>query len=268
MITSRRTLLSCLALLTCSAAYSTGAVLFTDNFDATSNQSPNDQIANPGRQGGSLATLGYIQSGNVQIGNTTTLPASPGSDLGDEFLAAFAGRAYVNYDFSNQTVPIEISFRGLISSISNGGLGDWVSLSIGNPGATPFQFVNGASVSSILFRANGGTEVWNHGSSAPGGSGFAPAFDVWSDYKVVLSDTAGTGSAFGSGGSRADYYINGSLLGTLNITQLNSGEGYFGFASNRIVGYDNLQISTIPEPSSLLAGIGGLAGLALLRRRN
>jgi len=260
-----KTLISCLALLTCASAISTAAVLFTDNYDANSNQTPNDQLANPGRQGGLLATLGYIQNGNVQIGNLATLPPSPGSGLGDEFLAAFAGRAYVDHDFSNETVPIEITFRGRCSGISNPGLDTWVAFSIGNASGVPF--VNGASVSSILFRANGGTEVWNHGANVPGGSGFAPGFDVWSDYKVVLSDTTGTGSAFGSGGSRADYYINGSLLGTLNITQLTAGEGYIGFAADRIVGYDNLQISTIPEPSSVVAGLGGLAGLALLRRR-
>jgi hypothetical protein len=255
----------CLALLGCTVISSNAAVLFTDNYDATASGSPNDQITNPGRQGGSLATLGYLQGGNVQIGNLTTLPPSPGSDLGDEFLAAFAGTAYVNHDFSNETSPLQITFRGLIASASSTGLDNWVSMSVGNGLTVPF--VNSASVGSILFRANGATEVWNRGANAAGGSSAAPGFNVWSDYKVVLSDTAGTGSAFGSGGSRADYYMNGVLLGTLNITQLTAGEGYIGFASDRIVGYDNLQIATVPEPSSAIMGISGIAGLVLLRRR-
>lgn len=255
----------CLALLTCTAVPSGAAVLFSDNFDATSNQTPNDQIDNPGRQGGTLATLGYLQTGNVQIGNTTTLPASPGSDIGDEFLSAFGGRAYINHDFSNETMPIEISFRGLISSISSTGTDNWLSVSVGD--VTDIPFVNGANVASILFRANGGTEAWNHGSNAPGGSGTAIGFDVWSDYRVVLSDTAGTGSAFGSGGSRADYYVNGTFLGTMSINQLTAGDGYIGFASDRIVGYDNVTISTVPEPSAMMAGMSGLACLVLLRRR-
>ncbi|WP_367875207.1 hypothetical protein [Luteolibacter sp. Populi] len=265
MKTSVKSIRYCLALLGCTVISSNAAVLFTDNFDATGPGSPNDQTTNPGRQGGSLATLGYLQAGNVQIGNTTTLPASPGSDVGDEFLAAFAGTAYINQDFSSETSPLEITFRGLVSSASSTGLDNWVALMVGN--ATGVPFVNNANVSSILFRANGGTEVWNHGANTAGGSSVAPGFDVWSDYKVILSDTAGTGSAFGSGGSRADYYINGSLLGTLNITQLTAGEGYIGFASDRIVGYDNVQISTVPEPSSVIVGISGLAGLVLLRRR-
>lgn len=265
MKTSSKSIVSCIALLACTAASSSAAVLFTDNFDATSNQTPNDQIGNPGRQGGSLATLGYLQANNVQIGNLTTLPPSPGSDLGDEFLAAFGGTAYVNHDFSNETAPLEITFRGLTSSISNTGINNWLAFVVGS--ATGVPFVNGASVSSILFRANGDTEVWNHGSNAAGGSGFAPGFDVWTDYKVILSDTAGTGSAFGSGGSRADYYINGAFLGTLTINQLGAGEGYIGFSADRIVGYDNISISTVPEPSAAILGMSGVAGLALLRRR-
>jgi uncharacterized protein (TIGR03382 family) len=254
-----------IALLAFTAVCPAATLLFSDNYDATSNQSPNDQIANPGRQGGTLATLGYLQNGNVQIGNLATLPPNTPSGVGDEFLAAFAGRAYVNHDFSTQTVPIEITFRGLISSISNTGPRSWVSFSVGD--ATGVPFVNGANVASILFRADGDTEVWDGGLNAVGGSGFAPGFDVWSDYKVVLSDTAGTGSAWGSGGSRADYYINGTLLGTLNMAQLNPGEGFIGFASDRIVGYDDLKISAIPEPSPALLGLGGLAGCVLLRRR-
>ena len=260
-----RPVLHSLALLALTAASPAATVLFTDNYDATSNQSPNDQITNPGRQGGTLATLGYLQAGNVQIGNTTTLPPNTPSGLGDEFLAAFGSAAYVNHDFSNQTVPLEITFRGLISSIANTGADNWVGLIVGNAAGVPF--VNGGNVSSVLFRANGATEVWNHGSNAVGGSGFAPGFDAWTDYKVVLSDTAGTGSAWGSGGSRADYYINGNLLGTLNMTQLNAGEGFIGFGADRIVGYDDVKITAIPEPSSALLGLGGLAGCVLLRRR-
>lgn len=255
-----------LALLAGTAATSNAVVLFTDNYDATSNQTPNDQINNPGRQGGTLATLGYIQLNNVQIGNTATLPASPGSGLGDEFLAAFGGRAYVNYNFSSQTLPLEISFLGLVSSNSNTGTTNWVSITVGDVAGTPF--VNGANVASVLFRANGATEVWNHGSNAPGGSGAAPGFDVWTDYKIILSDTAGTGSAFTGAGSRIDYYANGVLLGTLNVNQLTASDGYIGFAADRIVGYDNLSIATVPEPSGAILGLSGLGVLLLLRRRS
>jgi hypothetical protein len=252
------------AALAAIAQTASAQVLFSDNYFATSNQTPNDQIGNAGRQGGSLATLGYLQANNVQIGNLTTLPPSPGSGLGNEFLAAFGGTAYIKHDFSSETSPLEVTFRGLVSSIATEGTQDWVSLIVGNAAGVPF--VNGGNVSSVLFRASGGTEVWNHGVNAPGGSGFAPGHDVWSDYKVVLSDTAGTGSAFAGNGSRADYYINGSLLGTLAINQLNAGEGYFGFAANRIVGYDNVEISAVPVPEPSTAVMAVLGLLTLIRR--
>lgn len=259
-----RPVLQSLALLAFTAVSPAATVLFTDNYDATSNQTPNDQLTNPGRQGGTLANLGYLQSGNVQIGNTTTLPPNTPSGLGDEFLAAFGGFAYINHDFSTQTVPLEITFRGVVSSLAGADTSDWVSLSIGS---SSIQFVNQSNVASVLFRANGATELWNLGSNAVGGTGSAPGLDVWSDYKIVLSDTAGTGSAWGSGGSRADYYLNGNLLGTFNMTQLTAGNGYLGFAANRIVGYDDLKITAIPEPSAALLGLAGLAGCIFLRRR-
>src|SRR5690606_9496957 len=132
------------ALLAAMALPSQAIVLFTDNYDATSNQTPNDPTDNPGRQGGTIATAGYIQSGNVQIGNTSTLPPGPGSDPGDEFLAAFAGRAWVNYDFSTQTLPLVVSFHGLVASRESTGLDNWISVSVGNGVGAPF--VNGGSV--------------------------------------------------------------------------------------------------------------------------
>jgi hypothetical protein len=222
-------------------------VLFSDNYTATSNQTPNDQITNPGRQGGPLAPLGYIQTGNVQIGNTGTLPIDPGDvSAGDSFLAAFGGTAYVNYDFSVVTGPLEVDFKGLISHIgANGDLTTWVSFNVGNGAGAPF--VTSSDVCAILFRANGGTELWNQGANTDFSGAFAPGFDAWTSYKVILSDTAGTGSAFVGNGTRADYYSNGSFIGTFNMNQLGTGQGFIGFSGSDIVGYDNVTISgTLP----------------------
>ncbi len=227
------------------AAPASAAELFIDNYDATSNQTPNDQITNPGRQFGTLATLGYLQAGSVQIGNTTAYPANTPSVAGDDLLVA-GGSAYVNYNFSNQTRPLVITFRGLVDGSSNDP-NNWVAFSVGD---NTVQWVNGATVSSILFRANGGTQLFDNGSATVGASGFAPGLDAWTDYKIVLSDTAGTGSAWGTGGSRADYYANGSFMGTMAISQLTASEGYIGFSSYGIVGYDDLKIQTVITPAT------------------
>jgi autotransporter-associated beta strand protein len=228
------------------------AELFTDNFDVTSNNSPNAEIGNPGRQGGALATLSYLLGGDVQVGNTTVYAANTPSDAGDDMLTV-GTIAYVNYDFSNQTLPLEITFRGLVDN-GNPDPNNWVSFSVGD---NTIQYVNGATVSSILFRANGATQLFDNGSPSVGASGFAPGSEVWTDYKIVLSDTAGTGSAWGTGGSRADYYANGSFMGTMAISQLTAGEGYIGFASAYIAGYDDLKIKTVePVTNSWNTGDG------------
>lgn len=224
-------------------------VLFTDNYEAmASNISPNDQIDNPGRQGGTLATLGYLTSGERQaeIGNTTTIPEDPPSGAGDSLLLRSSGRAYVNYDFSGQTTPIVISFRGLVGIWKDTpDETEWIAFSVGNNGS---EYVVGDSVRAILFRANGDTQLFNQGRATNGGSGFAPGLNAWTDYKVVLSDTTGTGSAWGTGGSRADYYVNGELVGTMDMNQLTASEGYIGFTGYLIGGIDNLKIETVPNP--------------------
>lgn len=248
--------LAALTAITIAGPASSATILFSDNFLATSNQTPNDQTTNVGRQGGTLATLGYLQDGNVQIGNGTN-PAPHG---GNDMLIAFGGRAYVNYDFSAQTVPIEITFNGLVNSSD---ASDFIGFSVGS---NSIDWVTGANVSSVLFRANGATELWDRGSSSVGATGSNVGLNVWTDYKIVISDTAGTGGAWGTGGSRIDYYSAGSFVGTFNITQLATGDGYLGLASSgSIAGFDNLTITAIPEPGAAL--LGGIGLLALLRRR-
>jgi hypothetical protein len=256
--------LATLVAFTLAGSASAATLLFSDNFTATGPGTPNDQISNVGRQGGTLATLGYLQSGNVQIGNATNAAPHGGNDM----LVAFGGRAYVNYDFSSQTVPLEISFKGLVNSANVGTADQWVSFSVGN-NTTPF--VNGPNVSSVLFRANGETQLFDNAADSTGGSGLNTGLDAWVDYKIVLSDTAGTGGAWGTGGSRITYFSNNTQLGTFDIGQLVSGEGYFGFAAANISGYDNLTITAIPEPAAAIpepaaALLGSLGLLALLRR--
>jgi hypothetical protein len=261
-----KSLLGTACLLGCAMSSAQATVLFVDHFDATSNQGPNDQTTNPGRQSGTLATLGYLTSGNTQIGNTATLPpSSPTSGVGNELLVAFGGIATINHDFSTETSPLQISWLGITTTIAGGTSDDWTSLIIGGSSGPPF--VTGGNADSILMRAAGGTQIFDHGVASTGATGPNVGTDVWAQYMVVLSDTAGTGSAFGTGGSRADYYMNGTLVGTANFNQLTSGEGFLGFAANKISGYDDITVSTVPEPSSVIAGLAGLAGFALVRRR-
>jgi MYXO-CTERM domain-containing protein len=83
---------------------------------------------------------------------------------------------------------------------------------------------------------------------------------------LLLSDTAGTGSAFNGDGSVAKMYINNVLQATFTGLGLGAGDGYLSFeARGTKAYYDNLVISAVPEPGAAL--LGGLGMLALLRRR-
>ncbi len=257
-------LVTCLATLVAPAA--SAALLFSDNFDATANVTPNDQITNPGRQGGPLATLGYIVAGNSQIGNTGTLAPYGGGSPGDELLVAFGGGGRINYNFSGVGAPLEITFNGLPEF--NGGTDNWIALTIADQGAG--TFITDAGVDGgVLFRANGATELWGDGAnSGAGGTGTATGLNTWSSYKVVISDTAGTGSAFTGNGSVMAYYQNNVLLGTHTLNQLGATDGYIGFVGANIAGVDNVVISTIPEPGAALLIPAALGFLARRRRRS
>jgi len=240
-------------------------ILLTDDFTVSANvNDPNFELG-LGRQGGSLAapTLSYVERfagpGNQeQVGNSTTFTGNFNA-----LLLAFGGGVYLDYDFSAVAAPLEISFDRVLSNGASANDNDWVSLNIlGNTGQD--NFVTAADF-GILFRANGGTELFDHGANTAGISGTNTGFDVFAPYRVVLSDSAGTGSAFGSGGSLVSYYEGSTLLDSVSVGQLTG--GYIGLGANSIGGIDNLQISSIPEPGSLslMALAAGL--LVLCRRR-
>lgn len=250
-------------------------VLFSDNFNVNTGSyippnnaalGPNHEAGNPGRQGGTLAapTLGYLFAGNAQVGNTTTLAAAPGSDLGDEMLLS-ATAVRIDYNFSAIGTPIEISFNGLPNK--NADQTNWLSFMVGDASDT-FFVNNGTLDFGILFRANGGTQYFTDGQNATtGGSGSAVGSNAWASYKIVLSDSAGTGSAFGTGSSRVDYYQNGTLLGTVPVSSpFTASQGYFAFGTGDLSGVDSLVISSIPEPSTVLL-VPACLGLAVLHRR-
>lgn len=275
-----KTLTFCLFAAASLWTTASATILLTDNFDVTTGSfttppdstgiGPNSELSNPGRQSGALATptLGYTFQGNAQVGNTTTLAANAGSGsaVGDDLLLAFSASATINYNFATVGAPLMITFDALPNAQAD--LTNWFSFMVSE--GTGTQFVNNGGVDfGILFRANGGTQYFTDGINATdGATGPSVGSNTWANYKIVLSDTAGTGSAFGSGSSRLDYYQNGALLGSVAVSDpFTTDQGYFAFGGGALAGIDNIQISSIPEPSSVMASLSGLTGLILLRRR-
>ncbi|TAE92148.1 MAG: hypothetical protein EAZ81_03790 [Verrucomicrobia bacterium] len=92
--------------------------------------------------------------------------------------------------------------------------------------------------------------------------------------KLVISDTAGTGSGFNgiTNGALVETFINGTSQGAVAKT-LTANDGYLTFRGNPAgwaggwgLGYvDNLSVSVVPEPSAAL--LGCMSMLAFLRRK-
>jgi len=255
--------------------------LFSDNFNgitapsgypATPATGANFELNIPGRIGGSLTLPaganyinGFFTDGNEQLGNPNTLTPDNLDDnvVGDNLLLANNASDVINYDFSGINAPLAINFNG---NVDGGGDGSqWLSFMINTATGTPF-IVN--SVAGILFRQNGGTEIWNNGNNLGDGPGTAPGNNVWQSYEIILSGSNGTGSAFNGNGSLMAFYANGVLLGTQSLAQLTAGEGYLGFGSDsQIVGIDDIQVSAVPEPGTYGIMGGGLLSVLALRRR-
>ena len=160
------------------------------------------------------------------------------------FLFGNAG-VRVDYDFSTVAAPLEIRWSVIMNWY---GFANSNSLTIGNrsdgynPTNTAFTF---------HLRRNGTTVIYDHGFATNGTSGTNFGENILVDYKVILSDTNGTGSAFGSSGSKVAYYQSGTLLGTATLSQLTPGQGYIGFVGGvGNVGIDNLQILSTASPAS------------------
>lgn len=246
--------------LTLPLGTASAVVLFTDNYTVTANANDtNFDLANPGRQGGTLATptLSYTDTfpgGYEQVGNPETFAGNANALLLD-----YGGSTFINYNFASIPSALSISFdRSIVSG--NPDLSDWVSLQVSSAlgkGVTQADF-------GILFRGNGGTQLFQSGTGVDGAAGSNTGYNVFTNYTVVLSDLAGTGSAFGTGGSMVTYYEGSTLVGSKVLNQLTT--GYIGFGATSVGGFDNLVIQTVPETSSMaLLGLAG--GLFGMRRR-
>jgi autotransporter-associated beta strand protein len=244
--------------LAASSAFSQ-TLLLSDNFDtaALGPAAFNDSAALTADQSGTAATKDYNVSvgggwdGAFQRGNGGTMLMYAGAgNFGSTNMAAS-----LNYDIAAAAnilnSPLEIKFNMSVSAPIND-LSEWTSFTVGG-GQNPF--VNDDSVGfSSLFRDNGGTQQFTNGAdlgdvpySNPG-----PSFTDNDLITFVLSDTAGTGSAFNSDGATdvVKMYVNGSLTNTFTGLDLDATDQYISFnAQNTVANIDNLTITaTAPPP--------------------
>ncbi len=268
-----------LPLLTPSAS---AVVLLTDDFTVTSGNSQNVNQDLAGRLGGSLAA-GYITSGvaytasvndHHQVGNNSTDVGQPGGAPNSNYvLLAFNGSFQTSLDVAaTATGPVTIEYDLYLDGTNPGGgaADKWAAVTLRSAAAVDGWPVVGAGEFGFLTRADGRMQgfqgaypgAWD---ADPAALGFATA-DHW---KLVFTDSAGTGSAFNGNGSQVTFINGATTLGTVTLNQLNSSDLHLTFRNldNRFAGVDNLSISTVPEPSAALL-LSSVGLMALLRRRN
>ena len=242
---------------TASTVYSVGStVLFTDDYTISDTNALPVYVLDAentlGRQTGSLFPLPYqgrytgAQAYKQRVGDRLSIPA----DTNALILLLDAG-VRINYDFSTNGTPLEIRWSVMFNNFGQANTNTFI---VGNI-ADDYDPTNAAFAFQI--HNDGTTSIFDHGVEANGAYGASIGDNVLVPFKVILSDTNGTGSAFGSGGSKAAYYQNGVLLGTATFGQLTAGQGYLGFVSclgpiggNNPVGIDNLRITALPALAS------------------
>jgi hypothetical protein len=257
-------IITCLALAISGSANAASTVLLTDNFNSANSFDVNAAAAT--RQTGTLPSAwdGYDNDGDwqTQIENNYLLLTGDGNSgalMGGESLTSNYGAAAIGL--------LSMSFD--LRRASSNNTTDWMSVSISNSAFGENPWILDAGVAfSVIFRANGNTNIEKGGGSATAWSSNTANFSM---VTIVLSDTAGTGSAFNGNGSLARIYdASNTLIATSGaLPQLTNAYfslgGYSTTSAGTIWNVDNLNITTIPEPSAAL--LGGLGLLALLRRR-
>lgn len=222
-----------------------GTLLLSDHFNSASYGASafNSTLAND--QQGLLKPITYSvrtggQDWQAQHGNGSVMLL-----VGD---ASYGSLASLNEDFSiaanGLNRPISFQFDAWAGDTGNGDC--WASVALGS-GQNIYAFDSGAKF-GILPKINGAMEVWVNGALATTTS------HSGNNYRIVLSDTTGIGSAFNSNGSQAALYNGSTLVGSYTLPQLGTGDGYLSFGANpyngswNITRIDNLNISHILSP--------------------
>jgi hypothetical protein len=229
------------------ATSSASTLLFSDNFNTPSFNwwEFNNSLA--ADQGGTLATITYSTVGS---GDGYTAQHSNGGNM---LLTSNGQGGWGSYASPNRNFAIDA-----------------------NAASSPLEIqfdmwaIDGDATNWIGFGLGGGQgQLFYEGSYGFG----ATVGDGKHNYKLLISNTAGTGSGFNgiTNGAKIEFYKDNVWQETITET-LGVNDGYISFRTlpsqwgGWTVGLvDNLSVSVVPEPSAALLGCMGM--LAFLRRK-
>lgn len=235
-------------------------ILFSDNFNIgpggnpDANQNLNFDLAD--RQAGPLAPATYSGlGGNHQVGNTGTYVGQPGGATnGGYVLTAINGNWQSDLNLAVIVAgPLTIDFD--LYELTNSA-SDWGACSLRGAGSA-FP-VAGSGEFGFLRRHNGGVQVFQNGGAISSVASWdTPNFALDPHWKLIFTDTAGTGSAFNGNGSVVTIVNGATTLGTITLNQLNRAGLKLGFDSagggdsttGGFAGIDNLAISGTLAPT-------------------
>jgi hypothetical protein len=251
------------------------AVLLTDNFNTANNDVSTFNNTLAADQGGTLATISYTATASPSGGWS-----AQHSNAGHFLLCTTTlggATASLNHNFATNANGVgggalSVSIAGWWASDNNADeADDWFSISIGSGQNTLGNSASGVGY-GVEFAFDGSTKIFTNGATI--GSTAAATWsadrNVAQNITITLSNGSG-GSAFNGTGSVAELYSGTTLISSITLSQLTGSDGFISFAAqngdNKIqaVYFDDLNVSTIPEPHAAL--LGGLGILALLRRR-
>ena len=254
-------------------------LLLSDNFTAGGTSDTFDINQNlPARQSGSLAPTTYTKGGtgdlNAQVGN----PTMRVNGDGDYLLMAFGVRVSPDDPIPAGASAGGVSIRFDVAPDNNAGSDQWTAINIGMTEADRIVAVNGAEPHfGVLFRANGliqafdGPNAVSAGNETYGPSNLGGTDNNFTPVRVDLTDPIDGDPLDGQNQTDVNVYsslVNNGTTPVYSFTKTGGGYSgrYINFNTLDIGGIDNLQITTIPEPTGLLS-LAGLAGAALARRR-
>jgi hypothetical protein len=266
-----------------SASDAIGELLFSDSFNTIANSwDVNYQCSSGGRQGGSLAPLTYTQrpagtSDYHQVNNSKC----PGTLMlkGGMISPNDAGSVSPDHNFTE--IPGAGGYTDIQFDLYPCGPGtgaswsSWGAIMLGTTSGYRNIFVCDTDGIGLLFRGNGGFQAWGTYSLLNDSRYTTANFPGLHHIEIRIWDPSDGDPWNGIGVARIDAFADRDAIPFFSFTKAG------GYAANYITlegetdpgaptayhYFDNLTISTVPEPSTLVLSAVGLLVLGVRGRR-